>query len=746
MDHTAGSTGNGPALRVPPVELTAGQPGAVPPTSTLSRRVLVAAMLLGIPGLVLCVVAVTAAIALRLGDGTGDLYVLAAAAAVMALCVTAFVRLVRPERTKQLQVVLEPSDEPELHDVVAGLARAVGAPCPHRIAIVARTDLRITAPDGLAARMARRRTLIVGSPLLDTLTVTELQALICWELAHLDGDGHRMGPLVSRSGLSGAELGRSARGVTRVVFGWYLARLDRIETPIRQHQDVVADRAAAGVVGTQHLADALWRAELTARLMGRFVRDTVVPVVRAGALPPVAPGFAAYVQEPGRVAAFLDEPAERPDAWPWPPFAERLAHLASLGAATGTPSGPGSIPANDPRAAASMLREAPRWQQAANRALFDDLARTVLPEIEWSDTPALVGVPLINEEAMRVDDALASLGHPPGRTGFAAAVRSDRIALAEALIVRGWKRPGEPLESTLEHACRSVTGRDVLQAGGSLQFSWSGVPRLFDPDGVRVDVAAAAAALLADAPTEPGPPTEPAQLTPPPSHPLAPRGIPATAPESPASTPTGSSADGDTRTFTLEDHPDDLPVAPMPPFERAPGGYRIRMRRKVVGTTELTVTSDGIAVGDRHVAYADVEHVRLVRVSEELRFHLVTEHGTVRITDSTAGPSDRGRSLAEFDYLWGVCQTRIFPRLAERALAELQGGRLVTIGSLRMSDKGVSAQRGPTVRWSDVGDLRVPNRRRVEVPLGGALHPMSLDADDVLVLRTLLSSARRTFG
>ena len=66
----------------------------------------------------------------------------------------------------------------------------------------------------------------------------------------------------------------------------FLARLDRIETPIRQHQDVVADRSAVGVVGTQHLADALWRAELTARLMGRFVRDAVVPVVRAGALPP----------------------------------------------------------------------------------------------------------------------------------------------------------------------------------------------------------------------------------------------------------------------------------------------------------------------------------------------------------------------------------------------------------------------------------------------------------------------------
>jgi hypothetical protein len=184
----------------------------------------------------------------------------------------------------------------------------------------------------------------------------------------------------------------------------------------------------------------------------------------------------------------------------------------------------------------------------------------------------------------------------------------------------------------------------------------------------------------------------------------------------------------------------------MPPFERVPGGYRIRMRRKVVGTTELTVTRDGIAVGDRHVAYAEVEHLRLVRVSEELRLHLVTGHGTVRITDSTASPSDRGRSLAEFDYLWVVCHTRIVPRLAERALAELQGGRLVTIGGLRMSDKGVSAARGPTVRWSEVGDLRVPNRRRVEVPLGGTLLPVSLDADDVMVLRTLLTSARHTFG
>ncbi len=200
----------------------------------------------------------------------------------------------------------------------------------------------------------------------------------------------------------------------------------------------------------------------------------------------------------------------------------------------------------------------------------------------------------------------------------------------------------------------------MLQAGGSLQFSWSGVPRLLDPDGVRVDVAAAAAALLDDdAAAKSGPPTEPAQVTPAPSHPLAPRGVPATAPGAPASTPTGSSADGDTRTFTLEDHPADLPVAPMPPFERAPGGYRIRMRRKVMGTTELTVTNDGIAVGDRHVAYADVEHVRLVRVSEELRFHLVTEHGTVGspIRREPLGPR---AVAAEFDYC-GDCQTRIFP-------------------------------------------------------------------------------------
>src|SRR5262245_36989197 len=88
-----------------------------------------------------------------------------------------FFRTGRPEG-----ITLERSQADRLYDLVEDIRRILGGPLVHTITIT--QGFNAAAVDLRSGPFGRRRTLVLGLPVLTTLSAAELRAVIAHELAH----------------------------------------------------------------------------------------------------------------------------------------------------------------------------------------------------------------------------------------------------------------------------------------------------------------------------------------------------------------------------------------------------------------------------------------------------------------------------------------------------------------------------------------------------------------------------------
>src|SRR5690606_17698497 len=150
-------------------------------------------------------------------------------------------------------------------------------------------------------------------------------------------------------------------------FQWYGTMFIRLTHGVSRQQEFVADAIAAKVAGVAAAASALRRVTGVAAAHSAFVGNELVPVMRAGFLPPIASGFDIYrEQEP--IASFAkrvieeEERADRSDPFDThPSLKQRLASLESA-FANASPMAQADAPA------ASLLPNLETHAAAAARA------------------------------------------------------------------------------------------------------------------------------------------------------------------------------------------------------------------------------------------------------------------------------------------------------------------------------------------------------------------------------------------
>jgi Zn-dependent protease with chaperone function len=169
-----------------------------------------------------------------------------------------------------------------LYDLVEVIRRAVGAPPIERILITG--DFNAGAAAYRQPRRVRRcRTLVLGLPVLATLSMTELRAVIAHELAHFSSAHDAFAAWVYRTRASWFALKTSLdqRLATPLyvywLLQWYVPRLNAASAAVARRHELVADRVAATVAGSRAAADALIAFESGAR----FAVDTHWPAIRA---------------------------------------------------------------------------------------------------------------------------------------------------------------------------------------------------------------------------------------------------------------------------------------------------------------------------------------------------------------------------------------------------------------------------------------------------------------------------------
>ena len=178
-------------------------------------------------------------------------------------------------------LLLDRFDGGALYALVEEVRRAVDAPQIHSIIITG--DFNASAVVYSSSwQSRRRRTLVLGLPVLTTLSMPELRAVMAHELAHFSGahDGFAAWVYRLRQSWLALRTALDRRLATPVyiywLIRWYVPRLHAASAAVARRHEIVADRAAATVAGSRAAADALVVFESGAR----FADETHWPQIQ----------------------------------------------------------------------------------------------------------------------------------------------------------------------------------------------------------------------------------------------------------------------------------------------------------------------------------------------------------------------------------------------------------------------------------------------------------------------------------
>lgn len=227
---------------------------------------------------------------------------------------------------------LNPAGQPRLFAELDGVARAVGEAMPEEVYVTPEMNAGVL-------QRGRRRVMVLGLPLMQVMTVSQMRAVLAHEFGHYHGGDTRLGPWIYRTRET---IERTLSGLSRqsaalqLPFLWYGRLFLRVTQSVSRQQELAADALAARTVGARPMIDGLRTLARGSIAFGVYWRQEVVPLLEAGFQPPVAEGFSRFLAEPDvmtRVGAAAEASLADARANPYdshPPDAERIAALAAM--------------------------------------------------------------------------------------------------------------------------------------------------------------------------------------------------------------------------------------------------------------------------------------------------------------------------------------------------------------------------------------------------------------------------------
>ncbi|MFI5839377.1 HtpX-like protease [Catenuloplanes sp. NPDC051500] len=357
-----------------------------------------------------------------------------------------------PRRTRSPGIPVAPERAPDLWQVVREIADRAGTRAPDRIRLLPDATVRITEDVRLLGLAGGRRTLYVGLPLLQIMTVDRARAVLAHEFGHFS----RPGGVAYRGRLAVM----SALPRMPINLRWYAHLYLAADASGTREQEAAADRLAVAVAGPGAAIAALQDQPVLEAAWSFFFRRYVRPGWENGFVPDdLFGGFADFVH--ARVDELDDLRNQKPEVDRWDthaPVAERVAALA--GAESSDESGPFAED-KAPEPATALITD----PAGAARALQDATVAEGRRPLAWPEFIAAAGTATLRRES---DEVLRETARTLAR---------DDIGLAEALTVAATGRfPRRPIESLLLLA--------AIHAGAAgWRHSWSAPPRLIGRDG-----------------------------------------------------------------------------------------------------------------------------------------------------------------------------------------------------------------------------------------------------------------------
>lgn len=401
--------------------------------------------------------------AVYLSVATGNVYLRLDLVAIITAGVILWSILPRFDKFVAPGPRLAPEAQPELFDVVRGVAAETAEEMPHEVYLVPNVNAFVTHRGGIAG-IGRRRVMGIGMPLLQALTVSELRAVIAHEFGHYAGGDLKLGAWIYKTraamGRTIANLARTSSWVHKpfLLYGNFFMRVTQA---IARAQEIAADRMAVRVAGARSHANALRTVHGASAAFNAYWSTEVIPVLSNGYRPPIGAGFAQFIRAESIVKAIdsaVDAELKAEAADPYdshPSLKERLAAIGDI---------PDVSPLRDDPPAISLARDVPGLERELLLTLAGDPRRLeTLKAIEWHDTPAQVFLPHWRDRAGKLAKVLANstAAHVPWL------MKSSELAME----LGAAQLPPEQRRPELQAAIASVLAAKLVDDGWSCTTS-----------------------------------------------------------------------------------------------------------------------------------------------------------------------------------------------------------------------------------------------------------------------------------
>jgi Zn-dependent protease with chaperone function len=212
----------------------------------------------------------------------------------------------RPDHFEPPGPELTASAQPRLFTMIRDLAGKTAQAEPREVYLLPDVNAWVTQRGGVMG-FGGRRVMGIGLPLLQSLSVSELRAVLAHEFGHYWGGDVAIGPWIYKTR---AALGRAIEQLEgnwlQGLFNGYGRLFMKLTTAISRRQEYVADGLAARVAGAPAMRRALRQVTALAPAHQSYFANEVLPVLRSGFLPPVTQGFELF-----RSAANIREATDR---------------------------------------------------------------------------------------------------------------------------------------------------------------------------------------------------------------------------------------------------------------------------------------------------------------------------------------------------------------------------------------------------------------------------------------------------
>lgn len=207
-------------------------------------------------------------------------------------------------------ILVRESDAPELFRIIDKLRRALSMPRLHQVLVTHELNAAVHQAPRFGIFAGSRNYLVIGLPLMQSLTIPQFEAVLAHEFGHLSRGHGRLSNWLYRQRLRWSRLttmlkARNHKGAalfTRFL-GWYGPYFNAYSFPLARVNEYEADAAAVRLTSPQALAEALTRI----KVVGSYLSERYWPAIHRQAADTPQPAFMPHASLGQRVAQEIDD-------------------------------------------------------------------------------------------------------------------------------------------------------------------------------------------------------------------------------------------------------------------------------------------------------------------------------------------------------------------------------------------------------------------------------------------------------